>query len=430
MFKLSIPLTIAISSGSCLMLLAIGSLLLVGSTVQTSDIQTTSETRDAHELTRTLNNNQSNASSTQPEAAQSSFLSSGEGSSDNLNKRRRNGRMHIGSANYGGSSHTQSQQTAIDNYAAAYANHPAESAQSNAQANDASTFSSFGEPAPSSISSPLRQLTLPNSASANGGVSNADYGPAHSNYYANYMSPSSNDATYSSGQSALASGSSANYNVGGGSYGYSQPHSTAHHHHKSTGLLSYPTLAGYGDRHGSSSFYERMPMHGSVASPFWSGFGSLPSSSFGGGLMSSASSALSHWTNGFTLSEIICGLIAVTIGAIILGAPFFLIYLALMGNFSGSGTLSLTNPLQGTSSAGGTSTTVSGRRKRLAILEPLSEKQIKNPDVMAFAESIASHLSPFVNMQQVSGTLKQLLESMERFSGPLNESKRNGVKLK
>lgn len=109
---------------------------------------------------------------------------------------------------------------------------------------------------------------------------------------------------------------------------------------------------------------------------------------------------------------------ALAIGAVILGAPFFLIYLALMGNFSGSGTLSLTNPTGGATPAGGPAATANGRRKRLAIYEQLNSlaSQKHSVDFMSLAESIANRIGPHVDLQQVAATFKRLINSVEHYS--------------
>lgn len=133
--------------------------------------------------------------------------------------------------------------------------------------------------------------------------------------------------------------------------------------------------------------------------------------------MSSASHVLSHWTNGFSISEIICGLVALAIGAVILGAPFFLIYLALMGNFSGSGTLSLTNPTSVSGAASGASQT-NGRRKRQAVFDSMDmeERASRHPTLANVTNSLMRQLSPFVNLKQVSMTFKHLTNAIEKYA--------------
>lgn len=328
-----------------------------------------------------------------------------------VDSRQRSGRMHQQTS----SAHHQS--TPLESYAAAYAaanslasTDADQSAHITQQASsDASAYSSFGETPPTSASagatrsqyvsgSPIRQLPSAN-----------DY-PSSLNYFASYMSPSSNEASYSG-----------------------QPSHMQHHYYgkSPSGAASslspgYPSNA-YERAYPMSGYYDRLSHHHlpAASSPFMS---SVPSLS--GGLMSSASHAISHWTNGFSIGEIICGLVALAIGAVILGAPFFLIYLALMGNFSGSGTLSLTNPTSSAAAAGGASTTANGRRKRLAIFEAMNltnDQARRHPNFPQLAESVVEQLSPFIDLQQVAKTFKQLVNSIEKYS-PRHEPGAKGTK--
>lgn len=398
MFKFNIPLTIILSSGS-LILLTLGSLLLVSNTASSSDIHVPE--LETISVTEALI-----GSSTQsPENVINGEIKT------NLNQnallgdgRRRSGRLYGGQNNYG------SQQQALDNYATAYAGAPSSSdessnlVQSTVQTNDASSFASFGE-------LPVSSNSASSGSSARQLASSDSYSP-HSSYYSSYMTPSSSSYT---GQSSNA----------GSSYHSPIHHSySPQHHHKaaaSSPPLGYPTN-NY-DRHSlGSSYYDRNYLPSALATPLWAN--SSPSAS--AGLMSSASSALSHWTGGWGLGEIVCTLIAISIGAIILGAPFFLIYLALMGNFSGSGTLSLTNPT-GAATAGGATTTVSnGRRKRLAIFEQLnslSEMSKQSSDFGKFVDSILHQINPLVDVRQVTETFKHLTESIEKYSNPKTVTK-------
>ena len=390
-------MTIILSSGSCLTLLLAGGLILASNTVHTSDIQ-----RASAELNRL------NVVETTEPASNGTVEEPVARATGGHESRRRSGRL------YGSSQ--QSQQSTLDSYAAAYAaanspNSASESSsshlgQSTVQANEASAYSSFGEQLPSptgptSSSSAARQLPI------------ADYAP-HSSYYVGHVSPSSNEVSYGNQQA--------------GSNNYHAHHYSPSYYKSSPPMpLGYPTNS-YADRHSAGSYYDRMAQqHVAASTPFWA-----TSPAFGtGGLMSSASHALSHWTNGFSISEIICGLVALAIGAVILGAPFFLIYLALMGNFSGSGTLSLTNPTQASGSAGGTSATVNGRRKRLAIFEPLrSDEQSRASEYIALADSVVSQLSPFIDLQKLSTTFKRLTDSIDKFSKMKNEKTPAGDRKK
>lgn len=396
MFKLNLPTTLALSTGS-LVLLALCSVLLVASSAYTSDIKPESAPF-VSKPTETA------PAISEPESShdEKDFPASSTASISNHvpAARRRDGRM------YGRSSYESSQQAnPIENYAAAYgaaSGSPSSQdqssssgmVQSSVQANDASSYASFGESLPSSSISSVSPSARQN-----------EYSNAHSPYYASYMSPSSNSASYS-GQQASSSGS------------YPALHSMSASAH-------YPNLYAKGSHSLPVGYptngYERSPLSGGYYDRSYMGASSVPlwaSGTTSGGLMSSATSAISHWAGGFSIGEIICGLVALAIGAVILGAPFFLIYLALMGNFSGSGTLSLTNPTGGATPAGGPAATANGRRKRLAIYEQLNSlaSQKHSVDFMSLAESIANRIGPHVDLQQVAATFKRLINSVEHYS--------------
>lgn len=412
--------TLILSSGSCLMLLVLGCLLLTSNTVQSLSDQNQSHLIYNHQFedssksvegfaqskpSASLDNNHSlagnhrDASEEKPAA-----ISIGD-------SRRRSARLYGG---VGGqtSAYGPNQQATLDSYAAAYAaaNSPtsgsspgssATGSQSDVSSNDAvaNSYASFGEPSQQTSSavsgSPIRQLGP-----------TTDYILPHSSYYANYMSPSSSSASYSSN----------NY----------LPHMPAYSHYhqylkspsngngySSSGRYASPSSSS------SSSYYDRSYLDGANFSPsIWSSSSAFPSASTSSGIMSSASSALSHWTGGFGISEIICAVVAIAIGVVILGAPFFLIYLALMGNFSGSGTLSLTNPASSTVAGGSTPAPV-GRRKRLAIFEQQfndGQKSVGNLDLEKIKENLSKHLNPMIDIQKVSDTLKKLVDSIEKHS--------------
>lgn len=107
-------------------------------------------------------------------------------------------------------------------------------------------------------------------------------------------------------------------------------------------------------------------------------------------------------SKGFDVSEIICTAIAVAIGAVIVGAPFILIYLFIMNQMNGNGggpnglgpsggAISLTGPTS--------STTVNGRKKRHT----------------SFPEALFKQLSPLVNNEQVAQTFKVFVNSLAKY---------------
>lgn len=392
MFKFNIPISIIVSSGG-LILLVIGSLLLVTNTAHTSDVQ-------APEMRSSINETAFNLDAIESvtPAATATESTRKEQAQPPRESRGRGARLYSGSNAYG----TSQQPSALDNYGSAYSSGAADQSsgliQSTVQANDASSFASFGEPPPSSASSPAV-------GSSSRQVSASEQSP-QSSYYAGYMSPSTNSASY----------------VGGGQQ------SGANNYHSMSYLYpQYPKNSaipppGYPsnnyDRQLPANYYDRSYLTAS-STPLWA------QTSTSGGLMTSASNALSHWTGGFGISEIICGVIAISIGAIILGAPFFLIYLALMGNFSGSGSLSLTNPNQSTTPA-----PANGRRKRLAVIDELNSiagGQDKN-QFGALARSMIRQLSPLIDLDQLTSSFRKLVNSIEKYSHmepEMNDKKRS-----
>lgn len=130
-----------------------------------------------------------------------------------------------------------------------------------------------------------------------------------------------------------------------------------------------------------------------------SSFGGPLSSMFASSMGAGSGSMIPLMGKGFDLSEIICTAIAVAIGAVIVGAPFILIYLFVMNQVNGNGpglgpsggAISLTGPTS--------STTVSGRKKRHTSLP----------------EALFKQLSPLVNSEQVTDTFKALMKSISKY---------------
>lgn len=147
------------------------------------------------------------------------------------------------------------------------------------------------------------------------------------------------------------------------------------------------------------------PLHHPAAG-YASPIGGPSSSMFGlsppmgsGGLLSSSMFPL--MSKGFDVSEVVCSAIAVAVGAVIVGAPFILLYLFIMNQMGGGnggpglgpsgGAISLTGPTS--------STTVSGRKKRHTSLP----------------EALFKQLSPLVNNEQVANTFKVLMNSIAKY---------------
>lgn len=209
--------------------------------------------------------------------------------------------------------------------------------------------------------------------------------------------------TSSTGNFASISGDGAAYvaqmPLGGSNYGSSSAGPSSGY---GTGDISSPYhSSSYHDPLSIARGYPTQPfssMHHPAGYPSpVNPLSSMFSSSLGGGSLSSSMFPL--MSKGFDVSEIVCTAIAVAIGAVIVGAPFILIYLFVMNQMNGSGSnmgpsggaISLTGPTS--------STTVSGRKKRHTSLP----------------EALIKQLSPLVNSEQVANTFKVLMNSISKY---------------
>lgn len=105
-------------------------------------------------------------------------------------------------------------------------------------------------------------------------------------------------------------------------------------------------------------------------------------------------------TKGFDIAEVVCTAIAVAIGAVIVGAPFILLYLFVMNQMNANGSGGLAGPGGSISLTGpNASTTVTGRKKRHT----------------SFPEALFMHLSPLINNDQVANTFKTLMKSIAKY---------------
>lgn len=170
----------------------------------------------------------------------------------------------------------------------------------------------------------------------------------------------------------------------------------------SSGMSGYPASA-YHDQMSMARGYPAS-MHSAGLYPPMAPFGGggalasmFPSSS---GLFSAGSPAFPLMSKGFDIAEIVCTAIAVAIGAVIVGAPFILLYLFVMNQMQGGGpnamgpgggSISLTGPTA--------STNVGGRKKRHT----------------SFPEALFKQLGPLVNSEQVAQTFKALMSSIAKY---------------
>lgn len=142
------------------------------------------------------------------------------------------------------------------------------------------------------------------------------------------------------------------------------------------------------------------PVHSAYPSAAPFGLSSMMGPAATSGLLSPGGPTWPLLAKGFDVSEIICTAIAVAIGAVIVGAPFILLYLFVMnqmgangpgGMGASGGAISLTGP--------SSSTTVNGRKKRQT----------------SFSEALFKQLGPLVNNEQLANSFKVLMSAISKY---------------
>lgn len=207
--------------------------------------------------------------------------------------------------------------------------------------------------------------------------------------YVSGQTPVSGSANYASG--SVSSGVGNNYaNEMSGAY-----HSSVYQDPLSLMSRAYtpPQVNPIGSVYGHSMVgYPPVP-------PSYNPISSMFTPNPSGGLLSSSIFPLMG-SKGFEVSEIICTAIAVAVGAVIVGAPFILLYLFFMNQMNGNGPSAI-GPSGGAISLTGptSSTTVNGRKKRNTSLP----------------EALFKQLSPLVNSEQVASTFKALMSSIAKY---------------
>lgn len=183
---------------------------------------------------------------------------------------------------------------------------------------------------------------------------------------------------------------------------YSVP-STGSYHHTDLSAMQFARAGGYPSQMHPSAYGPPLPPAGlqSAAGMYGPMLGSASGFGGGGGLFSGVGGG-PLMAKGFDLAEVVCSAIAVAVGAVIVGAPFILLYLFIanqvqggsgggLGGAGGGPSISLTGPTS--------STNVSGRRKRQT----------------SFPEVLLKQLSPLINSEQVTHSLKMLMSSMAKY---------------
>lgn len=117
------------------------------------------------------------------------------------------------------------------------------------------------------------------------------------------------------------------------------------------------------------------------------------------------------WEHGITLGEIACIAVAVVLGIVILGSPFFLLYLMLFngGNMMGANQMSLLAP----AIPGAGAATAAGRRRKRSIEAQNSNlRRSKSAQATSLQDAIGDylleHLSPFMDPEKVLQSFHRL----------------------
>lgn len=135
---------------------------------------------------------------------------------------------------------------------------------------------------------------------------------------------------------------------------------------------------------------------------------------------------LSKWEHGITIGEIACIAIAMILGVIILGSPFFLLFLMLFngGNLFGGTQMGLLAPAvaSGGGAGGGSGGGASGRRRRKRSADNISNKvgaglskkeleaRLKELDLHRVGEYLFEHLSPFMDADKLMRSFEKIMD--------------------
>lgn len=123
---------------------------------------------------------------------------------------------------------------------------------------------------------------------------------------------------------------------------------------------------------------------------------------------------MSKWEHGITIGEIVCVAVAVVLGIIILGSPFFLLFLMLFngGNLFGTTQMGLLAP-----AAVQAATSPAGRRRRRRSVGSSDEqgdtgsaKKIKTSDLVRAGEYLFEKLSPYMDGEKLMRSFERLMD--------------------
>lgn len=145
------------------------------------------------------------------------------------------------------------------------------------------------------------------------------------------------------------------------------------------------------------------------------------------------------WEHGISIGEIACIAVAVVLGVIILGSPFFLLFLMLFngGNLFGSTQMGLLAPASTQAAA---AVPASGRRRRKRSIEKQSEqmkvikgltgdqlgKHLKDLGADGFGEYLFERLSPFLDAERLMQTFGKIMNIKDDFERIVEKLSQHG----
>lgn len=236
----------------------------------------------------------------------------------------------------------------------------------------------------------------------------------HGRQYDGALSASGTSSNYGAAMSGDSGAYVGSFGMASPNSGYNSPATAA----SNGGMLGYtsdPMGSSMHSPSASGSYHDQLSlaaraanyqaMHAGYPPPpplpaSFGGNGPLAPMFPGGGSGLFASSGFPLMAKGFDLAEVVCTAIAVAIGAVIIGAPFILLYLFIMNQMQGSGSNGMGGSGGAISLTGPTSSTnVNGRKKRHTNL----------------SEALFKQLSPFVNNEQVAQTFRALMNSLAKY---------------
>jgi hypothetical protein len=146
---------------------------------------------------------------------------------------------------------------------------------------------------------------------------------------------------------------------------------------------------------------------------------------------------MAKWEHGITIGEIVCVAVAVVLGIIILGSPFFLLFLMLFngGNLFGATQMGLLAP----ASVQAAATPAVGRRRRRRSIETTddgdssdrhakksSSTKIRPSELIRVGEYLFEQLSPYMDMSKLMSSFERIMDVKDGIDKIVNELGKQG----